>query len=82
MTGADGGPLLDADLARRSAPVGEARVFRGDRIAKAVYVGLAVPQIGLDSHMVFAFSPAGVAGPALHAGLGVRPGAPTPSTST
>ena len=59
VTGPDGGPLLELT----SAPfgdVGEARVFRGDRIAKAVYVGLAVPQIGLDSHMVFAFAPAGV----------------------
>jgi hypothetical protein len=55
----DGGPLLTLT----SVPfgeVGEARVFHGERIAKAVYVGLAVPQIGLDSHMVFAFSPAGV----------------------
>ena len=59
VTGPDGGPLLELT----SAPfgdLGEARVFRGDRIAKAVYVGLAVPQIGLDSHMVFAFAPAGV----------------------
>ena len=53
--------------------MGEARVFRGERIAKAVYVGLVGAAIGLDSHMVFAFSPAGSAGPALHAGLGVRP---------
>ncbi|MGB0100288.1 MAG: hypothetical protein WBP61_08405 [Nocardioides sp.] len=56
---ADGGPLIEL-TSEAFGPVGEARVFRGDRIAKAVYVGLAVPQIGLDSHMVFAFSPAGV----------------------
>ncbi len=59
VTGADGGPLLEL-VSEAFGPVGEARVFRGDRIAKAVYVGLSVPQIGLDSHMVFAFSPAGV----------------------
>lgn len=56
---ADGGPLLEL-VSEAFGPVGEARVFTGERIAKAVYVGLAVPAIGLDSHMVFAFSPAGV----------------------
>lgn len=59
VAGPNGGPLLELT----SGPfgeVGEARVFHGDRISKAVYVGLAVPQIGLDSHMVFAFSPAGL----------------------
>lgn len=43
-------------------PVGKVRIFRGastsstDEVAKAVYVGLTVPAIGLDSHMVFAFT--------------------------
>ena len=63
VTGADGGPFLElvsSAFPGGQAPVGEARVFRGDKIAKVVYVGLAVPQIGLDSHMVFAFAPAGV----------------------
>lgn len=59
VTAADGGPLLTL-TSEAFGEVGEARVFRGERIAKAVYVGLAVPAIGLDSHMVFAFSPAGV----------------------
>lgn len=59
VAGADGAPLLTL-TSEAFGEVGEARVFRGDRIAKAVYVGLAVPAIGLDSHMVFAFSPAGV----------------------
>lgn len=59
VTGPDGGPLLEL-VSEAFGEVGEARVFRGERVAKAVYVGLAVPQIGLDSHMVFAFSPDGV----------------------
>lgn len=59
VAGADGGPLLSLK-SEAFGEVGEARVFTGERIAKAVYVGLAVPAIGLDSHMVFAFSPAGV----------------------
>ena len=38
-------------------PVGTVRIFRGDgAVEKVVYVGLAVPAIGLDSHMVFAFT--------------------------
>lgn len=66
VTGADGGPFLElvsSAFPGGQAPVGEARVFRGDKVAKVVYVGLAVPQIGLDSHMVFAFSPDDVAIP-------------------
>jgi hypothetical protein len=38
-------------------PVGLVRIFKGDGVvAKAVYVGLTVPAIGLDSHMTFAFT--------------------------
>lgn len=39
-------------------PVGTVRIFHGESsiVAKVVYVGLAVPAIGLDSHMVFAFT--------------------------
>jgi hypothetical protein len=45
-------------------PVGEMRVFRnGKGVAKAVYVGIAVEAIGLDSHMVFAFTDAASAVP-------------------
>lgn len=40
-------------------PVGELRVWSGGKgVAKAVYCGLAVEAIGLDSHMVFAFTEA------------------------
>ena len=39
-------------------PVGELRLFGGARIGKLVYVGLTVPQFGLDSHMLFAFGQA------------------------
>jgi hypothetical protein len=36
---------------------GQMRVFRGDGVVqKVVYVGLSVEKIGLDSHMVFAFT--------------------------
>ncbi|MEV6278896.1 hypothetical protein [Nocardia sp. NPDC051832] len=48
------------DLALTSAmspePVGRLRVLRGAPIEKAVTVDLVVPQIGLDSHMIFAFT--------------------------
>ena len=37
-------------------PVGTVRLFSGGPIHKLVYIGLAVPMIGLDSHMVFAFT--------------------------
>jgi len=60
VTGADGGPLheLTSSAFGPEAGVGEVRVFHGDTIAKVVYVGIVVPQIGMDSHMVFAFAPA------------------------
>jgi len=38
------------------APVGNVRVFSGGLIHKMVYIGITVPPIGLDSHMVFAFT--------------------------
>lgn len=37
--------------------VGDMRIFKGGAIHKMVYIGMAVPQIGLDSHMIFAFTP-------------------------
>lgn len=41
------------------APVGKMRIFKGDaQVRKVVYIGLSVPPIGLDSHMIFAFTPA------------------------
>lgn len=44
-------------------PVGTLRVLRGERIAKIVCIGLTVEQIGMDSHMVFAFTAADSAVP-------------------
>lgn len=38
-------------------PVGKVRVFSGEKISKAVYIGMTVPFIKLDSHMIFAFTP-------------------------
>ncbi|GID90808.1 hypothetical protein ACFQFC_36680 [Amorphoplanes digitatis] len=49
----------DRDLtsAMSPAPVGRIRVWHGDGpVVKAVNVALAVPPIGLDSHMIFAFT--------------------------
>lgn len=57
VTGADGGPVMTLTSAMGPDPVGSVRVFTGEKVAKAVYVGIVVPQIGLDSHMVFAFMP-------------------------
>ncbi len=59
ITGADGGPFKVLASTMGPDPVGKVRIFSGDRVAKAVYVGIVVPQIGLDSHMVFAFMPEG-----------------------
>lgn len=61
VAGPDGAPYLPLTSAAFGEPmsVGEARVFQGDKVAKAVYVGIVVPQIQMDSHMVFAFTPEG-----------------------
>lgn len=57
--GADGGPLLTLTSPMTPDPVGKMRAWSGGKgVAKAVYCGLVVPAIGLDSHMVFAFSDA------------------------
>lgn len=40
-------------------PVGVLRLWGGEPLARMVYVGLTVGAIGLDSHMLFAFTPAG-----------------------
>lgn len=37
-------------------PVGSVRIFSGEKLSKAVYIGMSVPFIKLDSHMVFAFT--------------------------
>ena len=46
-----------ADGQQPSAPVGSLRLFTGALIHKLIYIGLAVPPLGLDSHMIFAFTP-------------------------
>jgi hypothetical protein len=46
-------------LASAFGPVGEIRIFSGEAVTKMVYISMAVPQFGLDSHMIFAFTPAG-----------------------
>lgn len=59
MQGKDGGPFLrlsSTSPMMLGAPVGEVRLFSGGPISKMVYIGMAVPPIGLDSHMVFAFT--------------------------
>ncbi|HRE47769.1 MAG TPA: hypothetical protein PLD47_08590 [Aggregatilineales bacterium] len=45
--------------------VGELRLFRGNdaSVRKMVYIGMAVAQFGLDSHMIFAFTAPGSAVP-------------------
>lgn len=52
----DGGPVLSLTAAGSGASVGELRVWTGGPVSKLVYVGLTVPQFGLDSHMMFAFT--------------------------
>lgn len=60
VAGEDGGPFRTLRSPMTPAPVGEVRVFTAssddEPVAKLVYVGLAVEMIGLDSHMVFAFT--------------------------
>ncbi len=60
---ADDGDYLTLVSPMSPAPVGNMRIWTGDRVAKMVYVGLTVEAIGLDSHMVFAFGPADTAIP-------------------
>ncbi|MVU78108.1 hypothetical protein GPX89_12740 [Nocardia sp. ET3-3] len=54
------GSTVAEDVALTSAmapdPVGRLRVLRGGPIDKVVTVDLVVPPIGLDSHMIFAFT--------------------------
>jgi hypothetical protein len=50
VPGPDGGPLL------AFGPLGTARVWEGPAIDRLVAIHLMLPPIGLDSHMLFAFS--------------------------
>ena len=57
VLGEEGAPYRVLTSALSPAPVGMMRVFTGTGVvAKAVYVGISVDAIGLDSHMVFAFT--------------------------
>lgn len=48
-------PLVSA---MDGSPVGSHRIVGAQGVAEIVYVGMAVEQFGLDSHMLFAFTPA------------------------
>lgn len=61
--GSDGGPLMTLAPTMGSKPVGSVRVFTGEHLDQLVTVSIAVPQIGLDSHMLFAFTAADSAVP-------------------
>lgn len=56
--GDSGGPFMELVApAFGNVEAGEFRLFHGgDRLLKVVYTGIAVEAIGLDSHMVFAFT--------------------------
>ena len=51
-----GAPHMTLMSPMSPAPVGQARLFSGGPIHKMVYIALSVPPIGLDSHMIFAFT--------------------------
>lgn len=51
-----GAPHITLTSPMAPAPVGSLRLFKGEAVHKMVYIGLTVPPIGLDSHMIFAFT--------------------------
>lgn len=51
-----GSPYLTLKSAMSPAPVGSLRLFSGALVRKMVYIGMSVPPINLDSHMIFAFT--------------------------
>nr|WP_010130680.1 hypothetical protein [Microbulbifer agarilyticus] len=57
--GADNGPYLtlESHMPMAQGKVGEVRLYEGGPLQKVVTCALVVPQIGLDSHMLFAFTP-------------------------
>lgn len=56
--GPDGaGPRITLRSPADGAAVGECRTWSGESVGSLVYLGLAIEEIGLDSHMVFAFTP-------------------------
>jgi hypothetical protein len=59
LKGEDGGPHRRVLSAQDGQQIGQSRVFVGDGVVKkVVYHEIAVEQIGLDSHMIFAFTDA------------------------
>ena len=58
-----GSPHITLTNERMPQPVGACRLFTGGPVAKLVYIGLTVPFINLDSHMIFAFTAPGSAVP-------------------
>jgi len=53
----DGGPLMTLTSPMSPTPVGAVRQLVGGPLHHLVAVSIAVPPIGLDSHMLFAFTP-------------------------
>ena len=60
ISGADGGPWLPLECQAPvfEGPIGQARVFRGPPLLQVVTSTIVVPPLQLDSHMLFAFTPA------------------------
>ena len=58
ITAGDGGPYLPLlATAFGNAPAGSLRLWGGgEKILKVAYIGISVEAIGLDSHMIFAFT--------------------------
>ncbi len=54
--GSDGGPLMTLVSQMGPDPVGHVRVFESAAAPQVVTISLVVPQIGVDSHMIFAFT--------------------------
>jgi hypothetical protein len=57
LHGEDGGPFRKVHMARDSSECGETRILIGDGVVqKVVYHAIQAEFIGLDSHMIFAFT--------------------------
>lgn len=63
VPGVDGGPAMTLTSPMSPEPVGSLRRFERAGVATLVYVGITVPMISLDSHMLYAFTPADSAVP-------------------
>jgi len=56
ITGANGPFCALISPAFGDAEIGSMRLWRGERLQKMVYIGMTVAAIGIDSHMIFAFT--------------------------